>query len=164
MVQMEDYLSEFIYGSIDGIITTFSIVAGSAGGNLARNVIIVLGISNVLSDGYSMGVSRYLSAVAEQEQELITHIKPPWVSGVITFLSFVCIGLLPILPFLMFKARHIANRVSLLIALIMFFVIGLIKGLVVKTGMPFRNGLKSLFIGFSAALISFFVGKYVGEA
>lgn len=164
MSQIEDYLSEFIYGSIDGIITTFSIVAGSAGGNLAKNVIIVLGISNVLSDGYSMGVSRYLSAVAEQEQELITHIKPPWAAGLITFLSFVCIGLLPILPFLMFNARHIANRVSLLIALVMFFIIGLIKGLVIKTGMPFRNGLKSLFIGVSAALISFFVGKYVGEA
>ena len=41
---MEQYLAEFVYGGIDGIITTFSIVAGSEGGNLLRNVIIILGI------------------------------------------------------------------------------------------------------------------------
>ena len=40
---IDQYLSEFVYGGIDGIITTFSIVAGSTGGDLLKNVIIILG-------------------------------------------------------------------------------------------------------------------------
>ena len=131
---MDEYLSEFIYGSVDGLITTFSIVAGSAGGNLSHRVIMVLGISNVLSDGYSMGVSRYLSAVAEKEQGLSFHDKPAWVAGFMTFLAFVAVGVLPILPFAFVKGRSNANKVSLTLAFIMFFVVGAIKGLVIEYG------------------------------
>lgn len=171
---MEQYLSEFIYGSIDGIITTFSIVAGSAGGNLAHRVVLVLGISNVLSDGYSMGISRYLSAVAEEEQGLIYHEKPPWVAGLITFLSFVLVGILPILPFAFIQKRDLANKVALSIATLMFFGIGLVKGWVVErmertaerpledwTSLT-RNGLYTMGIGLSAAAISYGVGRWIG--
>lgn len=161
---MDAYLSEFIYGSIDGIITTFSIIAGSAGGGLARNVILILGLSNVLSDGYSMGVSRYLSAIAEQQQGLITNVKPPWLSGLITFFSFVGVGLVPILPFMTRLARETANRVSLGMALLSFLSIGLIKGVVIPSVHPLQSSMQSLFVGISAALISYGVGKYVGEA
>lgn len=131
---MDEYLSEFIYGSVDGLITTFSIVAGSAGGNLSQRVIMVLGISNVLSDGYSMGVSRYLSAVAEKEQGLSFHDKPAWVAGFMTFLAFVIVGVLPILPFAFIKKRSHANKVSLGMAMAMFFVVGIIKGWVIEYG------------------------------
>lgn len=143
----EKYLSEFIYGSIDGIITTFSIVAGSAGGNLSQRVILILGISNVLSDGYSMGVSRYLSALAEQEQhanlsassasstDSLTWLvdKPPWVAGWITFVSFVSMGVLPILPYAILpKTKRVyANKLALMIATLLFFVVGIMKGYII---------------------------------
>lgn len=160
---MDVYLSEFIYGSMDGIITTFSIIAGSTGGGLARNVILILGLSNVLSDGYSMGVSRYLSAIAEQKQGLITNVKPPWLSGLITFFSFVCVGFLPIIPFMTRLAKETAIRVSLGIALLSFLSIGLIKGAFIPSVRPLQSGLQSLFVGISAALISYGVAKYVGH-
>lgn len=173
------YLSEFIYGSIDGIVTTFSIVAGSAGGNLAQRVILVLGISNVLSDGYSMGISRYLSALAEEEQGLIQHEKPAWVAGLITFLSFVIVGMMPILPFVFIRDRSTANKTALGIATLMFFMIGIIKGWVIetyrdgttqKTSPPQKSmvvhlgnsGAKIMFIGLSAAAISYGVGRWIG--
>lgn len=154
----DSYLSEFVYGGIDGIITTFSIVAGSAGGDLARNVILILGVSNVLSDGYSMGVSRYLSSKAEVAQGLLKN-KNPVTSAIATFVAFVSIGLMPILPFF-FITDLLAKKVSLMIALIVFFLIGFVKGFVIKEKKLYA-GMETLLIGLSAAGISYFVGKVI---
>jgi vacuolar iron transporter family protein len=154
------FLSEFIYGSTDGLITTFSIVAGATGGNLLQKVIIILGLSNVLSDGYSMGVSSYLSSKAEIEQGYITD-KKAIESGIYTFISFVAIGILPILPFLFIKG-DLAKKISLLIAIILFAVIGTIKGYVLKQPI-LKNSIESLFVGMSAALISYLVGLFLSK-
>lgn len=62
------YLKDFIYGAIDGAITTFAIVAGVAGAGLSNGVIIVLGLANLLADGFSMAVSNYLGTRAEHQQ------------------------------------------------------------------------------------------------
>jgi vacuolar iron transporter family protein len=155
---MKSFLSEFVYGGIDGIITTFSIVAGSVGGDLARNVILILGISNVLSDGYSMGVSRYLSAQTEIAEGLLKG-KNPLISAIATFFSFVIIGLAPILPFFIFNGE-IAKKISLFIAMVVFFFIGLIKGYYLQESM-FLNGLQTFLIGLSAAGISYYVGRLI---
>lgn len=64
----EEYLSEFVYGGIDGIVTTFAIVAASAAAGLETGVILVLGFANVLADAISMGVSDYLSNRSEHDQ------------------------------------------------------------------------------------------------
>jgi len=53
------YLSDFIYGGIDGSITTFAIVAGVVGAALSSNVILILGLANLLADGFSMAASNY---------------------------------------------------------------------------------------------------------
>ena len=39
----QKYLPEFIYGSIDGLVTTFAIVTGVMGAALSPSVILVLG-------------------------------------------------------------------------------------------------------------------------
>ncbi len=62
------YLRDFIYGAIDGAVTTFAIVAGVAGAGLSNGVIIVLGLANLLADGFSMAVSNYLGTRAEHQQ------------------------------------------------------------------------------------------------
>jgi len=53
------YLGDFIYGGIDGSITTFAIVAGVVGAALSSNVILILGLANLLADGFSMAASNY---------------------------------------------------------------------------------------------------------
>lgn len=58
-------LRDFVYGSIDGTITTFAIVAGVEGANLAPSIIIALGFANVLADGFSMAASNYSGTKAE---------------------------------------------------------------------------------------------------
>lgn len=60
-------LRDFVYGSIDGTVTTFAIVAGVEGANLSPSIIIALGLANVLADGFSMAASNYSGTKAEAD-------------------------------------------------------------------------------------------------
>ncbi len=62
------YLRDFVYGAIDGAITTFAVVAGARGANLDDSVVVILGVANLFADGFSMAVSNYLGTRAEREQ------------------------------------------------------------------------------------------------
>lgn len=62
-----EYLGNLVYGGLDGIITTFAVVSGVVGADLAPEVILILGLSNLLADGFSMATGAYLSAKSEQE-------------------------------------------------------------------------------------------------
>ncbi len=59
------YLRDFVYGGIDGCVTTFAIVAGAIGAGFSSGVILILGFANLLADGFSMAVSNYLATKAE---------------------------------------------------------------------------------------------------
>ena len=41
---MKIYFDDFIYGSIDGAVTTFAIVAGVMGASLPSAIILILGL------------------------------------------------------------------------------------------------------------------------
>jgi len=62
-----NYLRDFIYGAIDGTVTTFAVVSAVAGAGLDSVVVIILGIANLLGDGFSMAASNYLGIRAEQQ-------------------------------------------------------------------------------------------------
>jgi hypothetical protein len=53
------YLRDWIYGGIDGTVTTFAIVAGIFGANLSVSVLLILGLANLLADGFAMAASNY---------------------------------------------------------------------------------------------------------
>jgi len=61
------YLRDFIYGAIDGAVTTFAVVAGVAGAGLSPAVVLILGAANLLADGFSMAASNYLGVRAEED-------------------------------------------------------------------------------------------------
>lgn len=63
-----DYLGDFVLGSMDGTITTFSIIASAAGAGLSGNVAVILGLANMLADGLSMAAGNYLKAKTEQDK------------------------------------------------------------------------------------------------
>ncbi len=65
------FIRDLVYGAIDGSVTTFSIVAGVSGAELSDAVILILGFSNVLSDGFSMAAGNYLGTKAEQEERIL---------------------------------------------------------------------------------------------
>jgi VIT1/CCC1 family predicted Fe2+/Mn2+ transporter len=61
------YLRDFVYGAIDGCVTTFAVVSGVAGAGLSSGIVVILGSANLLADGFSMAVSNYLGTKAEQQ-------------------------------------------------------------------------------------------------
>jgi VIT1/CCC1 family predicted Fe2+/Mn2+ transporter len=63
--RIEQYLPEMVYGSIDGIVTTFAVVAGAAGAGLSIQVVLILGIANLVADGLSMSIGSFLSKKSE---------------------------------------------------------------------------------------------------
>jgi vacuolar iron transporter family protein len=62
------YLHDFIYGAVDGAVTTFAVVAGVAGADLDDTVVIILGGANLIADGFSMAVSNFLGSRAARQQ------------------------------------------------------------------------------------------------
>ncbi|MBC5993310.1 VIT1/CCC1 transporter family protein [Pontibacter cellulosilyticus] len=60
----KEFLPEFVYGGIDGSITTFAVVAGATGANLDIPVVIILGFANLIADGFSMSVGNFFSTKA----------------------------------------------------------------------------------------------------
>lgn len=65
--KVQEFLGEFVYGGIDGSVTTFAVVAGSTGAHLESSVIIILGFANLIADGFAMSVGSYLSAKSEKQ-------------------------------------------------------------------------------------------------
>lgn len=63
----KEYISEFVYGGIDGAITTFAVVAGAAGANADLVWVLIFGFANLLADGFSMSVGNYFATKTERE-------------------------------------------------------------------------------------------------
>jgi DNA damage-binding protein 1 len=63
-------IKSVVYGGLDGVLTTFAIVSGAAGGQLSAKVVLILGVSNIIADAISMGVGDALSSIAHQDYVL----------------------------------------------------------------------------------------------
>lgn len=69
------YFKEVIYGGIDGIVTTFAVVAGFAGAALSTDqttqlsfaVVLLFGLANLFADAASMGLGNFLSVRSEKD-------------------------------------------------------------------------------------------------
>lgn len=68
-----NYLRDWIYGGIDGSVTTFAVVTGVVGAHLSPAVILILGFANLLADGFSMAASNFLATRAEHDD--MKHIE-----------------------------------------------------------------------------------------
>lgn len=64
------YLSDFIYGGIDGAVTTFAVVSSAAGADLSATIVLIMGVANLVADGFSMAAANFLGARAESQQAL----------------------------------------------------------------------------------------------
>mmetsp|Transcript_3465 Transcript_3465/g.3277 ORF Transcript_3465/g.3277 Transcript_3465/m.3277 type:complete len:280 (-) Transcript_3465:215-1054(-) len=71
-------LKPLIFGGLDGILTSFAIVAGAAGGTLPTGVVLILGFSNIFADALSMGVGEFLSSKAKNEWILSERKREAW--------------------------------------------------------------------------------------
>ncbi|QUC64632.1 VIT1/CCC1 transporter family protein [Nitrosopumilus sp. K4] len=219
---MKWHFDDFIYGSIDGAVTTFAIVAGVVGASLPSGIILILGFANLFADGFSMAAANYQASKAknefvemkrrqeeweienleEQEKDeirdiyrkkgfkeelleeivrIITSRKKIWVdtmmkeelgliedeknptdSSLSTFVGFNLIGLIPLIPFMIFiligaEPNSEAFMYSIVLVLISFFLVGMIKGKIVRRSM-IRDGFYTVIIGGTAAAVAYIVG------
>ncbi|RPF81674.1 MAG: hypothetical protein CBC65_001980 [Rhodothermaceae bacterium TMED105] len=95
-----------VLGGVDGIITSFAIAAGAHAASFSMNVVLVIGMSSVLADGLSMGISEYISssgARAERVKDgtLQERDARPLSLGLSCFVAFVICGSVPIATYLL---------------------------------------------------------------
>ncbi|WP_111684008.1 VIT1/CCC1 transporter family protein [Winogradskyella tangerina] len=214
------YLGEFVYGGIDGAVTTFAVVCGAVGAGLDNTVIIILGFANLLADGFAMSVGAYLSSKSVKDnyykhramqlieienapemareqieiiyknkgfegailQEVVDKIitdkeqwvdvlmkdklmmteetKSPFTMGLVTYISFILIGLIPLLIYVWDYFSAFTGNLFLwtsILTSIAFIVIGFLKTYVTETS-KLKGILETLILGALAATVSYFVG------
>lgn len=163
---LEDYLKEFVYGGIDGAVTTFAVVAGATGARFDVKIILVLGFANLIADGFSMGVGSYLSTKSEQElmvkrKESIKDEPSPVINGVTTYMSFIIVGLVPLLAYTvdLIFSLNLDNLFMITIALtaLAFVGIGVLKSRVAESHVP-RAVAETLILGAIAAGAAYALG------
>jgi len=219
--RFKNYLGEFVYGGIDGCVTTFAVVAGSEGAGLDTGVVIVLGLANLIADGFAMGIGSYLSTKSESESYVTTkqkeknrvtaersetkdrikrilsakglegallreaadkiaensdiatdlilkeemheyeEDKSPIAMGLVTYLSFIAIGLIPLLAYLGKMIFPISGLSTFLMACIFtgigFSAIGLMKSRI-SGSKPIKAIIETLLLGSVAASLAYYIG------
>ena len=159
---MLKFLPEFVYGSIDGTVTTFAVVTGAIGAGFGSAVILILGFANLFADGFSMAVSNYLSNKSNQELYSRTRFdKTPLKSATATFISFLVVGFIPLLFFVLaLFFPSLLDRAFLysgILTGVAFLFIGAAKGVVVNKH-KIKASLETLIIGAIASGIAFAIG------
>lgn len=66
--QRHSYLRDFVYGAVDGTVTTFAVAAGSVGAGLRSSVVVILGLANLIADGFSMAASNFLATRSDRQR------------------------------------------------------------------------------------------------
>ena len=123
-----------------------------------------------------MGVGDYLGEKAEADLAMsqveetalpIPIAKRIWMTGLITFISFIIAGSFPLIPYIAqatgiaIAARHqlFASIVATGLAL---FLVGSLRT-IISGGHWFRNGLQSLGIGAAAAIAAYLAGAVLEQ-
>lgn len=159
---INNYAKSIVYGGMDGIVTTFAVVAGAVGGNLGVESILILGFSNLLADGFSMAAGDYLSSTTEESNIKDKSIK----NALATFASFIIFGLIPLLSYIFMGVSTVFKAHTFLLACLFvslaLFLLGLVKGLITGENKA-KEIFRTLFIGLVAALFAYYVGEVLGH-
>ena len=153
-------LRDSVFAANDGTITTFAIIAGSEGAGFPSNIVVILGLVNLLADGISMASSSYLGVKSEIEFEKAegshdSDGESPLKHGVVTFVTFSFIGFLPLIPYIISIPSQFA--ISGLIVGLSLFSIGASRGSLTKKSW-FKSGLEMLIVGGVATVVAYLVG------
>lgn len=155
------YLRDLVYGANDGIITTFAVVSGVAGADLEPRTALILGIANLLADGFSMGASNFLSIRSEEavlaSQGAGAREPFPGRHATATFGAFVVAGSVPLLPYVLSSAGW-RFEVAVVMTLATLFTVGALRALVTDLRW-WMAGAEMLAVGAAAALISYGIGS-----
>lgn len=152
-------IPQIVYGGVDGTISTFAVIAGAYGGGLGYQVVLILGLSSLVADGFSMAVGAYLSAESGKH-------KQPMSASIHTFLAFVALGSLLLAPYIAGVFMDLTNTQMFVgsagFACLSFSIIGSMKSLFEGTS-RLRGALEVIVLGAFAAGIAYFLGHLVEQ-
>ena len=158
------YVGDLVYGANDGLITTFAVVAGVAGGALSSRATLIIGAANLFADGLSMAVGNYLSIRSREgvlaAQDLPEEEAHPAKHGLATLLAFVGAGAVPLLPFALLTGAGARLTGSIVLTFTTLFVIGALRA-VVTIDRWWLAGLEMLLLGIAVALAAYGSGAFV---
>ncbi len=156
--RIKKYLPDGVYGAIDGTVTTFAIIGGVYGAGLTPVIVLILGISNVLADGFSMAASNYLSKKSEEDDA--NHHTAIY-SAVTTFVAFVVVGTIPLVPFIVSVFVLLSAKTQFLYSIVGTFLAFIFTGYMrarITGSSIVRSALETVLVGGIAAAIAYGVG------
>ena len=158
------YIRDLVYGANDGIITTFAVVAGVAGGALSHAAVLIVGVANLAADGFSMGVGNFLSIRAHESareaENLPEEEARPARHGLATFVAFVAAGSIPLSPYVLPGTAEHRFAWSAAATLAALFAVGAARALVTADRW-WRTGLEMLVLGALVAASAYGAGAIV---
>ncbi len=150
------YLPDLVYGANDGIITTFAVVSGVVGAALANEVIVILGLANLVADGFSMGASNYLARRSHPEGQLADRSDAAR-HGLATVGGFFVAGAIPLVAYLTPLADAVRFPAAAAFAGIALFSVGAARTFVTRRGFA-RSGMEMLLVGSLAGVVAYWIG------
>lgn len=109
----------------------------------------------------------WVDTMMKEELGLIEDGRRPLDTAASTMFGFVIIGIIPLIPFLFIYLAGISLNsesftYSVISTSVAFFLIGIIKGKIVKKSL-LRSGMTTLFVGGIAATAAYLVGSLLGN-
>jgi VIT1/CCC1 family predicted Fe2+/Mn2+ transporter len=155
------YIRDIVYGANDGLITTFAVVSGVAGGALTQVAVLVVGAANLAADGVSMGVGNLLAIRAEErarEADGLPELEAyPWKHGLATLLAFVIAGAIPLVPYVLPIDTNRRLVTSTVLTFVGLFVLGALRAVITRDRW-WRTGLETLLLGGVVAVTAYGAG------
>jgi vacuolar iron transporter family protein len=160
------YIRELVYGANDGIITTFAVIAGVAGGGLSLAAVLIVGTANLLADGLSMGVGGYL-AIRSHESVLESQALPeqeasPFRHGAATFAAFVAAGFIPLIPYTVRPLPLDRFISSFALTMLALFAVGASRSMISNVRW-WRAGLEMFTLGAIVAAVAYASGAMIAS-
>lgn len=110
----------------------------------------------------------WIDTMMKEELGLIEDGRKPLDTALSTVFGFIVIGIIPMIPFIFIYVTGLTSLVSesftysVISTSAAFFLIGIIKGKIVKKSL-LRSGLTTLLIGSIAATAAYLVGNVLGS-
>jgi VIT1/CCC1 family predicted Fe2+/Mn2+ transporter len=154
---IQGYLPDLVYGANDGIVTTLVVIASITGAAMSSTVILVLGIANLVADGFSMGTSNVLAIRSALTSATRPRLWDASRNGVATFAAFVVAGFLPLSAYLFPFADEVRFPAACAFAAMALFGIGACRSLFSDRAWLFA-GLEMLALGTMASIVAYAIG------
>jgi VIT1/CCC1 family predicted Fe2+/Mn2+ transporter len=153
------YLPDLVYGANDGVVTTLVVIASVAGAAMSSTVILILGVANLLADGFSMGTSNVLSVRTTLTAASRPRLRDASRNGMVTFAAFVVAGFLPLSAYVLPFPEDARFPAASILAGLALFTVGACRSLF--SDRPWLiAGLEMLALGTVASLVAYGVGAF----